>query len=439
MNYTQTLEFLFTAMPSFQRVGGDAYKPGLERIAAFCGHIGNPQRNFYTIHVAGTNGKGSVSHMLASILREAGYRTGLFTSPHLVDFRERIRVDGEMIPKQKVVNFVDKHREKMQQLDLSFFEMTAAMAFDYFDQSDVEVAVIETGLGGRLDATNIITPLLSVVTNVAMEHTEYLGDTIEKIASEKAGIIKKSIPVVVGQRSEGYNHIFESRAAELHSRVIYAEDEFLLHGIEHFDNENQHFSVERTRDNRTFELDIDLLGDYQRHNIITACAAADYLAELTPLTISRRAFREGLARTAANTSLMGRWQVIASEPYTVCDTGHNADGIRYVAAQLEALDTDRIFAVMGFAKDKDLEAILRLLPKKIHYIFTRASVDRARCVEDIAAVATTLGLDFECASTVGEAIARARSLALATDTIFIGGSNFVIAEVAEIATKIGLD
>lgn len=439
MNYTQTLEFLFTAMPSFQRVGGDAYKPGLERIAAFCGHIGNPQRNFYTIHVAGTNGKGSVSHMLASILREAGYRTGLFTSPHLVDFRERIRVDGEMIPKQKVVNFVDKHREKMQQLDLSFFEMTAAMAFDYFDQSDVEVAVIETGLGGRLDATNIITPLLSVVTNVAMEHTEYLGDTIEKIASEKAGIIKKSIPVVVGQRSESYNHIFESRAAELHSRVIYAEDEFLLHGIEHFDNENQHFSVERTRDSRTFELDIDLLGDYQRHNIITACAAADYLAELTPLTISRRAFREGLARTAANTSLMGRWQVIASEPYTVCDTGHNADGIRYVAAQLEALDTDRIFAVMGFAKDKDLEAILRLLPKKIHYIFTRASVDRARCVEDIAAVATTLGLDFECASTVGEAIARARSLALATDTIFIGGSNFVIAEVTEIATKIGLD
>ena len=439
MNYTQTLEFLFTAMPSFQRVGGDAYKPGLERIAAFCGHIGNPQRNFYTIHVAGTNGKGSVSHMLASILREAGYRTGLFTSPHLVDFRERIRVDGEMIPKQKVVNFVDKHREKMQQLDLSFFEMTAAMAFDYFDQSDVEVAVIETGLGGRLDATNIITPLLSVVTNVAMEHTEYLGDTIEKIASEKAGIIKKSIPVVVGQRSESYNHIFESRAAELRSRVIYAEDEFLLHGIEHFDNENQHFSVERTRDSRTFELDIDLLGDYQRHNIITACAAADYLAELTPLTISRRAFREGLARTAANTSLMGRWQVIASEPYTVCDTGHNADGIRYVAAQLEALDTDRIFAVMGFAKDKDLEAILRLLPKKIHYIFTRASVERARCVEDIAAVATTLGLDFECASTVGEAIARARSLALATDTIFIGGSNFVIAEVTEIATKIGLD
>ena len=429
MNYTQTLEFLYTAMPSFQRVGGDAYKPGLERIASFCQHLGNPQRNYYTIHIAGTNGKGSVSHMLASILREAGYRTGLFTSPHLVDFRERIRVDGEMIPKQRVVNFVEKHREKMQELDLSFFEMTAAMAFDYFDQSDVEVAIIETGLGGRLDATNLITPLLSVITNISMEHTEFLGNTIEAIASEKAGIIKKSIPVVIGQSNEAYNGVFEQRAESLNSKVIYAEQEFLLRGIEHFDNENQHFSLERTRDNRTFELDIDLLGDYQRHNIITACAAADYLAELTPLTISRRAFREGLARTAANTSLMGRWQVLTSEPYTVCDTGHNADGISFVAAQLEKLEADRIFAVMGFAKEKNLEAIMALLPKHIHYIFTRASIDRARAVEDVAAAAESLGLDFECCATVAEAVTRARTLATATDAIFIGGSNFVVAEV----------
>ena len=432
MNYTETLDFLFTAMPSFQRVGGEAYKPGLERIAAFCQHLGNPQRNYYTIHVAGTNGKGSVSHMLASILREAGYRTGLFTSPHLVDFRERIRVDGEMIPKQRVVNFVNKHREKMQELDLSFFEMTAAMAFDYFDQSDVEIAIIETGLGGRLDATNLITPLLSVITNIGMEHTEFLGDTIEKIAAEKAGIIKKSIPVVIGQSNEAYNAVFERRAEELHSKVIYAEQEFLLNGVEHFDQCNQHFSVTRTRDNRAFELDIDLLGDYQQHNIITACAAADYLAEYTPLTVSRRAFREGLARAAANTGLMGRWQVIAEEPYTICDTGHNADGIRFVAVQLEALDTDRIFAVMGFAKEKDLSKIMPLLPKRIHYIFTKASIDRARNVEDIAKMADDLGLKYECKTTVTEAISHARSMALATDTIFIGGSNFVVAEVGEI-------
>ena len=436
MNYAQTIDFLFTAMPSFQRVGGDAYKPGLERIAAFCQHIGNPQRNFYTIHVAGTNGKGSVSHMLASILREAGYRTGLFTSPHLVDFRERIRVDGEMIPKQKVVNFVDKHREKMQELDLSFFEMTAAMAFDYFDQSDVEVAVIETGLGGRLDATNIITPLLSVVTNIGMEHTEFLGDTIQKIASEKAGIIKKSIPVVIGQANEAYNAVFEQQAATLNSKVIYAEQEFVLGAVEHFDNHNQHFSIERTRDNRNFELDIDLLGDYQRHNIVTACAAADYLAEQTPLTISRRAFREGLAKSAENTGLMGRWQVLAEEPYTVCDTGHNADGISFVASQLEALETDRIFAVMGFAKEKDLDKIMPLLPKKIHYIFTKAAIDRARNIEDLAAAAEKLGLDYECQPSVTASVTRARCLAQPTDTIFIGGSNFVVAEVDAIVNLV---
>ena len=429
MNYTQTLEFLFTSMPSFQRVGGDAYKPGLERIASFCQHLGNPQRNYYTIHVAGTNGKGSVSHMLASILREAGYRTGLFTSPHLTDFRERIRVDGEMIPKQKVVNFVDKHQDKMKELDLSFFEMTAAMAFDYFDQSDVEVAVIETGLGGRLDATNLITPILSIVTNVGFDHTEFLGETIEKIAAEKAGIIKKSIPVIVGQHSEAYSNVFMERAQELNSRIIFAEDEWTLNGVEHFDNENQHFSLTRVRDGKGYELDIDLLGDYQRHNIVTVCAAADLLAENTPLTISRRAHREGLQVAAASTGLAGRWQVLSREPYTVCDTGHNVDGIRYVAEQLENLECDRLFAVMGFAREKELSKIMTLLPRKAHYIFTRANIERARAIEDIAAEATRLGLDFETVANVKDAVARARCLAQPNDAIFIGGSNYVIAEI----------
>ena len=429
MNYTETLEFLFTSMPSFQRVGGEAYKPGLERIASFCQHIGNPQRNYYTIHVAGTNGKGSVSHMLASILREAGYRTGLFTSPHLTDFRERIRVDGEMIPKQKVVNFVNKHQEKMKELDLSFFEMTASMAFDYFDQCDVEVAVIETGLGGRLDATNLITPILSIVTNVGFDHTEFLGETIEKIAAEKAGIIKKSIPVIVGQHSEAYDKVFVERAKELNSRIIFAEDEWALNGVEHFDNENQHFSLTRVRDGKGYELDVDLLGDYQRHNIVTVCAAADYLAENTPLTISRRAHREGLQVAAASTGLAGRWQVLSREPYTVCDTGHNVDGIRYVAEQLNNLECDRLFAVMGFAREKELSKILALLPTKAHYIFTRANIERARAIEDIAAEATKLGLDFETVPTVWEAVERARCLAQPSDAIFIGGSNYVIAEL----------
>ena len=429
MNYTKTLDFLFTSMPSFQNVGGDAYKPGLERVAMFCQYLGNPQRNFYTIHVAGTNGKGSVSHMLASILQQAGYRTGLFTSPHLSDFRERIRVDGEMIPKQKVVNFVDKHQAKMKECNLSFFEMTASLAFDYFDQSDVEVAVIETGLGGRLDATNIITPILSIVTNIGLEHTEFLGDTLEKIASEKAGIIKKSIPVVLGQRNDEYNAVFEKRAEELRSKLIYAEKEWTLNGVEHYDDENQHFSLVRERDGRIYELDIDLLGDYQAHNIVTVCAAADYLAEHTPLTISRRAFRQGLATAAASTGLEGRWQVLSREPLMVCDTGHNVDGMRYVVKQLEELECDKLYCVIGFAREKALEKIMELLPKKAHYIFTRASIDRARPVEDIAAVAERLGLEYECQPSVGKAVERARILATPNDAIFIGGSNFIVAEV----------
>ena len=274
MNYSQTIDYLFSSMPSFQDIGCDAYKPGLDCITAFCRYLGNPQRNFYTIHVAGTNGKGSVSHILASILQQAGYRVGLYTSPHLKDFRERIRVDGEMIPKQKVVNFVDKHHAKMSELSLSFFEMTTAMAFDYFDQSDVEVAVIETGLGGRLDATNIITPLVSVVTNVGLEHTEYLGDTLRKIAAEKAGIIKKSVPVVLGESNAEYDDVFEEYAAAFKSRVIYAQKMFRCEE-HHIDGDRQCMVIERVRDNFRYNICIDLLGDYQYNNVITATAAAD--------------------------------------------------------------------------------------------------------------------------------------------------------------------
>ena len=292
MNYSQTLEFLFSSMPTFQEKGVTAYKPGLERIAAFCRHLGNPQRNYFTIHVAGTNGKGSVSHIIAAVLQQAGYRTGLFTSPHLHDFRERIRVDGEMIPKQKVVNFVDKHRDKMTELGLSFFEMTAALAFDYFAQSDVEVAVIETGLGGRLDATNILLPIVSVVTNVGLEHTALLGDTLAKIAAEKAGIIKKSIPFVLGEANAAYDAVFEQVAAANKTRVVYAEREFACEGHELCGN-RQHFRMVRRRDGHVLDFDLDLLGEYQCRNVLTALATLDLLHEQTPLTISRRAFVDG--------------------------------------------------------------------------------------------------------------------------------------------------
>ncbi|MDE7122876.1 MAG: bifunctional folylpolyglutamate synthase/dihydrofolate synthase [Alistipes sp.] len=428
MNYTQTLEFLFNSLPAFESQGATAYKPGLERVAAFSKHLGNPQRNFFTIHVAGTNGKGSVSHILASVLQQAGYRTGLFTSPHLTDFRERIRVDGEMIPKQKVVNFVDKHREKMQELDLSFFEMTAALAFDYFAQSDVEVAVIETGLGGRLDATNIIVPVLSIITNIGLEHTDLLGDTLPKIAAEKAGIIKKSIPVLVGQSDTRYDAAIEQAAAAAKSRVVYAQHEFACEGQEPT-AEGQRFRLRRTRDGRPFELDLDLAGTYQRHNVVTVAAAADLLHEETPLTISRRAFVEGVRCAAAHTGLRGRWQRLGEAPLVVCDAGHNPHGIACVAEQLKATPCARLFCVVGFARDKDLAHILPQLPREAHYLFTQAQTPRALPAAELAEKGAIYGLSGEAVADVPSALARARELASAEDMIFVGGSLYVVAEV----------
>lgn len=427
MNYNQTLEFLFSSLPAFENTGASAYKPGLERITAFCRHLGNPQRNFFTIHVAGTNGKGSVAHIIAAVLQQAGYRTGLFTSPHLQDFRERIRVDGEMIPKQKVVNFVDKHHDKMVGLELSFFEMTAAMAFDYFAQSDVEVAVIETGLGGRLDATNIIVPILSIITNIGLEHTALLGDTLQKIAAEKAGIIKKSIPVIIGEADDRYNGVIEQAAAANKSRVIYAEREFLYESRTEQDG-SQLFRLRRTRDDKAFEVELDLAGTYQSHNIVTASAAVDFLHEETPLTISRRAYLEGMRGAAAHTALHGRWQKLGEAPLTICDTGHNAHGIAYVAEQLKATPHRELYCVMGFVRDKDLAHILPLLPRNAHYIFTQARSERALTAGELTAKAAIYGLQGEAVADVQAAVARARELAGAEDMIFIGGSTYVVGE-----------
>ncbi len=427
MNYTQTLEFLFQSLPAFEQTGATAYKPGLERISEFCRHLGNPQRNFFTIHVAGTNGKGSVSHMLASILREAGYRTGLFTSPHLKDFRERIRVDGEMIPKQKVVNFVDKHREKMESLDLSFFEMTAALAFDYFAQSDVEVAVIETGLGGRLDATNVIMPIVSVITNIGLEHTNLLGSTRAEIAREKGGIIKKSIPVVIGEGDPAYNGVLEAIAAQNRSRLVYAENEFVCE-CQEMHAEEQCFSLRRKRDGFLYAAELDLLGNYQRKNLVTAATVADLLHESTPLTISRRAFLEGIRTAAESTSLGGRWQKIADSPLTICDTGHNAHGLKYVVEQLAATPHRKLYCVMGIVRDKDLQEILHLLPTEGYYIFTEAQSQRAIPAEELAQAAAAYGLQGEVVKPVPMAVARANELAKKDDMIFIGGSTYVVGE-----------
>lgn len=430
MNYTETLDYLYTSLPSFQQVGASAYKPGLERVSEFCRKIGNPQRSYFVIHIAGTNGKGSVSNMLASVLQQAGYQVGLYTSPHLTDFRERIRINGEMISKQKVVNFVSKYRKEMEVLDLSFFEMTTALAFDYFAQNDVEVAVIETGLGGRLDATNIVIPAVSVITNVGLEHTDLLGDSLPKIAREKGGIIKKSIPVIMGEKSSAYNLVIEDIASDVRSTVIYAEEAFEC-TRQSSEGEYQLFDMIRTRDNQQYTLRLPLLGEYQRQNVATVCTIADYLHENTPLSISRRAFVEGLKECVASTGFRGRWERLSSNPTVICDTAHNAHGMQRVAEQLSKMEYNRLFCVLGFCEDKDIVQILKLMPKDAHYIFTRAASRRAASLEQLAEAATECGLEFECAESVQRAVEMAKSQINSDDMLYIGGSTFVVAEALE--------
>ena len=426
MNYSETLEYLFTSTPSFQQVGADAYKPGLERIEDFCHYLGSPHKNYPTIHIAGTNGKGSTLHLIASVLMKAGYRVGLFTSPHLKDFRERMRVDGQMISEQEVVEFVAHHRQKMESLQLSFFEMTTAMAFDYFSRRDVEVAVIETGLGGRLDATNILRPMLSVVTNVGMDHTDLLGNTLSQIAAEKAGIVKPRTALVLGERSEEYDSVFTERTAALQSPLIFAEEHFSA-----ICTAEGRYTLSRKRDGREFSLTLDLKGNYQQHNLITAAATLDYLHLSTPLTIPRRAFIEGVESAATTTHLAGRWQQLQQHPTVICDTGHNSHGIKYVAEQLRTLQQShkRLICVIGFVRDKDVEEVLRLMPHDAHYLFTAPSTQRALPKEELAQLAQKAGLSGEVCPSATEALAEAKKIATAEDAIFIGGSNYLVAEV----------
>lgn len=430
MTYSETIDFLFNQVTSFQQVGAAAYKPGLERVEEFCRLLGNPHNDYHTIHIAGTNGKGSTSHMLASVLQQAGYRVGLFTSPHLKDFRERVRVDGEMISEQEVVGFVERNMPEIKRLGLSFFEITAAMAFEHFALQDVEVAVIETGLGGRLDATNIITPLVSVITNIGLDHTDLLGSTLQAVAAEKAGIIKRGVPVVLGERSEEYNDIFVKRAEELSAPLYFAQEQcrVLEQGVA---DDMQRFVLQRDRDNAKFDVKLDLMGEYQYNNLITASAALDVLDKLTSLTISRRAYLEGLQSVSRSTSLAGRWQVLSAEPYMVCDTGHNAHGIKYVAKQLQGLAErySKLYCVVGFAKEKNLDEVLPLLPTEAYYIFTQASSPRALPAVSLAEQAAEFGLQGEVVTSVADAVAEAQKKATAKDAIFIGGSNFIVGEI----------
>lgn len=428
MTYEETLEFLYTSLPSFQEIGAAAYKPGLERVEALCRSLDNPQRNFAVIHVAGTNGKGSVSHMLCSVLQSAGYCTGLFTSPHMVDFRERICVDSEMISKRAVKHFVEDNMELFKELNLSFFEMTAAMAFDYFSSTGVEVAVIETGLGGRLDATNIVEPILSIITNISLDHTQLLGKTIESIAAEKGGIIKQGVPIIIGESSPESDPVFEQIAREKSAPLIYAQQSMLISDYT-MGALTQEFTMVRSCDGKQYHLSLDLMGECQSKNLVTVAAACDLLHTQTALSISHRAFVEGVNTARESTSLMGRWHTLSLSPFTVCDTAHNVAGLEGVTRQIKATHYAKLICVLGFTKERDLSDILPLFPQDAHYIFTQASGERAKSLDDIEFAARRLSLSYQLSPTVKQALELAREVASQDDMIFIGGSSFVVAEV----------
>lgn len=415
MDYQETLKYLYEKVPMFQRVGGAAYKEGLDNTLILDAHFGHPHHSFRTIHVAGTNGKGSVSHTLAAILQSAGYKTGLYTSPHLVDFRERIRINGIPISKEYVVDFVELERSFFEPLCPSFFELATAMAFKYFADKQVDVAVIEVGLGGRLDCTNIIIPDLSIITNISFDHVQFLGDTLAKIASEKSGIIKNNIPVVIGETTPETKPVFLERATETGAPIYFAEE-----------NDREDYPG----------VEYELKGIYQEKNKRTLFTALPLLKE-AGYHIDEASVRKGFAHVVELTGLMGRWQKLHDRPTLVCDTGHNVGGISYVVEQLRQQSCHQLHIVIGMVNDKDISGVLALLPKEAKYYFTQASVSRALPAEQLMSMATEKGLKGKSYSNVKNAVKAAIKECLPEDFIFVGGSNFIVADL--LASKVFLD
>ena len=407
MNYQETINYLYSAAPLFQNIGAGAYKEGLSTTKTLDAYFGHPHTTFQTIHVGGTNGKGSTSHSIAAVLQSAGYKVGLFTSPHLVDFRERIRVNGEMMEEEYVVQFVETHRHFFEPLYPSFFELTTAMAFRYFADQGVDIAVIEVGLGGRLDCTNIIRPLLSVITNISFDHTQFLGATLKEIATEKAGIIKPGIPIVVGEHGAESDLVFKEVAIQQNAPLYFAED------------------TDICVENISFQLK----GDCQKKNLRTICTALSILQD--QLNISSEHIREGLAHVCDLTHLMGRWQTLSTAPLTICDTGHNIGGWRYLAKRLQQFidEGKQVHIVFGMVNDKDITHVVALLPKNARYYFTQASVNRALPAEKLMHVATNFNLKGATFASVTAAHQAAISNASPEDVIFIGGSTFVVADL----------
>lgn len=424
MTYEETTEYLFNVAPLFQNIGQGAYKEGLSNTHLLDAHFGHPHQSYKTIHVAGTNGKGSCSHTLAAILQAAGYKVGLYTSPHLVDFRERIRVNGEMISEQRVIDFVEKERVFFEPLYPSFFELTTALAFLYFKEQKVDVAVIEVGLGGRLDCTNIIQPELSLITNISFDHTQFLGHTLPEIASEKAGIIKTGIPVVIGETNghPDVKKVFLDKSLEVNTPIVFAEE------LDEVQNESYSDDGKRLYETAHYgRLTGELGGDCQSNNTATILAAVCMLQK-RGFTISTSDIREGFAHVCEMTGLMGRWQRISERPLTICDTGHNVGGLQYIARQLQRIPCRRLHMVIGMVGDKDVQGSLSLLPQNATYYFTQASVKRAMPAHDIWELGQNLGLKGLFYENIMQAYQAACDNAADDDLIFVGGSSFVVAD-----------
>jgi dihydrofolate synthase/folylpolyglutamate synthase len=428
MNYRQTIDFLYSQLPAYHRIGKPAYKNNLFNTLAMDDHFDHPHSKYKTIHIAGTNGKGSVSHMIASVLQEAGYKTGLYTSPHLKDFRERIKVNGKIIPQKEVIAFVKNNHSIIEKVNPSFFEMTVVMAFDYFARSGVDVAVIETGMGGRLDSTNIISPIVSVITNIGHDHMDLLGNTLGEIAFEKAGIIKKNVPVIIGETQDETKEIFFSKSAELDSDIYFADSFFNCRLAEHADlyGERQ-FIINDFSMKKKISGTIPLGGDYQHKNLQTLFQTVNILKR--SFNLSESSVLRGLRNTVINTGIKGRWQILNTKPLTICDTGHNKEGLEYVLRQIRNIPNTGLHIVIGFVNDKDTTSILPLFPKKARYYFTRASVPRALDEKILQLRAREFDLSGDSYSSVKNALKAAGEIASESDLIFIGGSTFVVAEV----------
>ncbi|MFP4367925.1 MAG: bifunctional folylpolyglutamate synthase/dihydrofolate synthase [Bacteroidales bacterium] len=427
MDYKQTLDYLFSQLPMYQRIGKAAYKSDLGTTISLDKYFDHPHKLFPCIHIAGTNGKGSVAHMLASVLQNTGYKTGLYTSPHLLDFRERIRINGVPVNKEYVTKFVASHHKIFEQLEPSFFEMTVAMAFDYFAKEKVDIAVIETGMGGRLDSTNIITPEVSVITNIGFDHTEFLGSSLKEIAKEKAGIIKPGVPVVIGEVKDETKDVFIEKARSSGSDIFFAPDKYKCNYALQTYGGQQSFYITEKGKLKYGKLETDLLGWYQQKNVITVLQTLDVIENAGRYICMKNVY-EGLRNVSKTTGLLGRWQIIGSNPLIVCDTAHNSEGITEVLKQIHSTPYRKLHMVTGFVNDKNTSHILKLFPADAHYYFTKASIPRALDPVKLKEEARTAGLEGEVFSSVIQALSAAKKAAAENDLIFVGGSTFIVAD-----------